>query len=168
MITRKAGPALAAGCTMVLKPATATPFSALALCELAERAGVPKGVFSCVTGPSNEVGGELTSNPIVRKLSFTGSTAVGKLLMEQCAGTVKKVSLELGGNAPFIVFDDADLDAAVDGAMASKYRNTGQTCVCANRLYVQDAVYDAFAAKLSDAVKKLAPANGLEPGATQG
>src|SRR6202045_490610 len=133
MITRKAGPALASGCTMVLKPATATPFSALALCELAERAGVPKGVFSCVTGPSNEVGGELTSNPIVRKLTFTGSTEVGKLLMQQCAGTVKKLSLELGGNAPFIVFDDADIEAAVKGAIASKYRNAGQTCVCANR-----------------------------------
>lgn len=168
MITRKAGPAIACGCTVVLKPASQTPFSALALAELGERAGLPRGVFNIVTGSAAEIGGELTANPIVRKLSFTGSTAVGKLLMEQCAGTVKKVSLELGGNAPFIVFDDADLDAAVDGAMASKYRNTGQTCVCANRLYVQDAVYDAFAAKLSDAVKKLAPANGLEPGATQG
>src|SRR6478735_4055114 len=168
MITRKSGPALAAGCTMVLKPATATPYSALALCELAERAGVPKGVFSCVTGGAKEVGGELTSNPIVRKLTFTGSTEIGKLLMEQCAGTVKKVSLELGGNAPFIVFDDADLDAAVEGAIASKYRNTGQTCVCANRLLVHDTVYDAFAAKLAEAVKKLKPAPGLEPGATQG
>src|SRR5215471_16774185 len=144
MITRKAGPALAAGCTMVLKPATATPYSALALCELAERAGVPKGVFSCVTGPSNEIGGELTSNPTVRKLTFTGSTEVGKLLMEQCAGTVKKLSLELGGNAPFIVFDDADIEMAVKGAIASKYRNAGQTCVCANRILVQDGVYDAF------------------------
>src|ERR1700747_1898430 len=168
MITRKAGPALGAGCTMVLKPATATPFSALALCELAERAGVPKGVFSCVTGPSNEIGGELTSNPTVRKLTFTGSTEVGKLLMEQCAGTVKKLSLELGGKAPVIVFDDADLDAAVKGAIASKYRNAGQTCVCANRLLVQDGVYDAFAKKLTAAVKNLKPAPGLEEGATQG
>src|SRR5713226_4954946 len=168
MITRKAGPALAAGCTMVLKPATATPFSALALCELAERAGVPKGVFSCVTGPASEIGGELTSNPTVRKLTFTGSTEIGKLLMEQCAATVKKMSLELGGNAPFIVFDDADLDAAVEGAIASKYRNTGQTCVCANRLLVQDSIHDAFVKKLADAVRKLRPANGLEEGATQG
>src|SRR5437660_3259945 len=136
MITRKCGPALAAGCTMVLKPATATPYSALALCELAERAGVPKGVFSCVTGGATEIGGEMTSNPIVRKLTFTGSTEIGKLLMEQCAGTVKKVSLELGGNAPFIVFDDADIEMAVKGAIASKYRNAGQTCVCANRRLV--------------------------------
>jgi succinate-semialdehyde dehydrogenase/glutarate-semialdehyde dehydrogenase len=168
MITRKAGPAIACGCTVVLKPASQTPFSALALAELAERAGVPKGVFNVVTGSASEIGGELTANPIVKKLSFTGSTQVGKLLMEQCAGTVKKLSLELGGNAPFIVFDDADLDAAVEGAMASKYRNTGQTCVCVNRIYVQEAVYDAFAAKLSEAVKKLRPANGLETGATQG
>ena len=168
MITRKAGPAIACGCTVVLKPASQTPFSALALAELGERAGIPKGVFNIVTGSAAEIGGELTSNPTVRKLSFTGSTAVGKALMAQCAATVKKVSLELGGNAPFIVFDDADLDAAVEGAMASKYRNTGQTCVCANRLLVQDGVYDAFAAKLSDAVKKLKPANGLEAGATQG
>jgi succinate-semialdehyde dehydrogenase/glutarate-semialdehyde dehydrogenase len=168
MITRKAGPAIACGCTVVLKPASQTPFSALALAELGARAGLPHGVFNVVTGPASEIGGELTSNPIVRKLSFTGSTAVGKLLMSQCAGTVKKVSLELGGNAPFIVFDDADLDAAVEGAMASKYRNTGQTCVCANRLYVQDGVYDAFAATLAKAVKHLVPANGLEPGATQG
>jgi len=168
MITRKAGPAVAAGCTVVLKPASQTPFSALALAELAERAGIPKGVFNVVTGSASEIGRELTSNPIVRKLSFTGSTEVGKVLMTQCAATVKKLSLELGGNAPFIVFDDADLDAAVEGAIASKYRNTGQTCVCVNRIYVQDAVYDAFAAKLSDAVKKLKPAPGLEPGATQG
>jgi succinate-semialdehyde dehydrogenase/glutarate-semialdehyde dehydrogenase len=168
MITRKAGPAIASGCTVVLKPASQTPFSALALAELAERAGIPKGVFNVVTGSAAEIGGELTANPIVKKLSFTGSTEVGKLLMEQCARTVKKLSLELGGNAPFIVFDDADLDAAVEGAMASKYRNTGQTCVCVNRVYVQDSVYDAFAAKLSEAVKKLKPANGLEPGATQG
>jgi succinate-semialdehyde dehydrogenase/glutarate-semialdehyde dehydrogenase len=168
MITRKAGPAIAAGCTVVLKPASQTPFSALALAELASRAGVPPGVFNVVTGPAAEIGGELTSNPIVRKLSFTGSTETGKLLMAQCAATVKKVSLELGGNAPFIVFDDADLDAAVEGAIQSKYRNTGQTCVCANRLLVQDSVYDAFAARLADAVAKLRPAPGLEAGATQG
>src|SRR6188474_2023355 len=168
MITRKAGPAIAAGCTVVLKPASQTPFSALALAELSERAGLPKGVLNIITGPAKEIGGELTSNPLVRKLSFTGSTEVGKLLMAQCASTVKRLSLELGGNAPFIVFDDADLDAAVEGAIASKYRNTGQTCVCANRLYVQDGVYDAFATKLADAVKKLKPAPGLEPGATQG
>jgi len=146
MITRKAGPAMAAGCTVVLKPASQTPFSALALAELAERAGVPKGVFNVVTGSAGDIGSELTSNPIVKKLSFTGSTEVGKLLMAQCAQTVKKVSLELGGNAPFIVFDDADLDAAVEGAMASKYRNTGQTCVCVNRFIVPAGIYDAFAA----------------------
>jgi len=168
MITRKAGPAIAAGCTVVLKPASQTPFSALALAELAERAGMPKGVLNIVTGAATEIGGELTSNPVVRKLSFTGSTEIGKVLMAQCAGTVKKLSLELGGNAPFIVFDDADLDAAVEGAIMSKYRNTGQTCVCANRLLVQDAVYDTFAEKLAGAVKKLKPANGLEAGATQG
>jgi succinate-semialdehyde dehydrogenase/glutarate-semialdehyde dehydrogenase len=168
MITRKAGPAIAAGCTVVLKPASQTPFSALALAELAERAGLPNGVFNVVTGSAGEIGGELTANPIVRKLSFTGSTEVGKVLMAQCAQTVKKISLELGGNAPFIVFDDADLDAAVEGAIASKYRNTGQTCVCVNRIYVQDGVYDAFAQKLADSVKKLKPAPGLEPGATQG
>ena len=168
MITRKVGPALAAGCTVVVKPAEQTPFSALALAELAEQAGVPKGVFNVITGDPVEIGGELTSNPKVRKLSFTGSTEVGKLLMQQCAGTVKKISLELGGNAPLIVFDDADLDAAVEGAIASKYRNTGQTCVCTNRFLVQEDVYDAFAAKLATAVKKLKPAPGLEPGATQG
>lgn len=168
MITRKAGPALAAGCTVVLKPAEHTPFSALALAELAERAGIPKGVFNVITGDPREIGAELTSNPIVRKLSFTGSTEVGKLLMEQCAGTLKKLSLELGGNAPFIVFEDADLDAAVEGAIASKYRNTGQTCVCANRLLIQDSVYDAFAEKLVAAVRGLNPAPGLEAGATQG
>jgi succinate-semialdehyde dehydrogenase/glutarate-semialdehyde dehydrogenase len=168
MITRKAGPAIASGCTVVLKPASQTPFSALALAELAERAGVPPGVFNVITGSAADIGGELTSNPLVRKLSFTGSTEVGKVLMAQCAGTVKKLSLELGGNAPFIVFDDADLEAAVEGAMASKYRNTGQTCVCANRLLVQDAVYDVFAAKLAEAVKKLTPAPGLDAGATQG
>src|SRR5450830_270144 len=168
MITRKAGPALAAGCPMVLKPAEATPFSALALAVLAERAGVPAGVFSVVTGSAKLIGGEMTSNPIVRKLSFTGSTAIGKLLMEQCASSVKKLSLELGGNAPFIVFDDADLDAAVEGAIASKFRNAGQTCVCANRIYVQDGVYDAFAEKLVAAVAKFKVGNGLESGVTQG
>lgn len=168
MITRKAGPAIAAGCTVVLKPAEQTPFSALALAELAERAGIPAGVFNVVTGAPEEIGGELTSNPIVRKLSFTGSTEVGRLLMAQCAPTIKKLSLELGGNSPFIVFEDADLDAAVEGAIASKYRNTGQTCVCTNRFLVQDAVYDAFAAKLTKAVGALKIASGLEPGATQG
>ncbi len=167
MITRKAGPAIAAGCTVVLKPAAQTPFSALALAELAERAGVPKGVFNVLTGPAKEIGGELTSNPIVKKLSFTGSTEIGKVLMAQCAGTIKKLSLELGGNAPFIVFEDADVDAAVEGAVASKYRNTGQTCVCTNRMLVQDSVYGVFAEKLTAAVKKLKPAPGLEPGATQ-
>src|ERR1700720_2739981 len=151
MITRKAGPAIGSGCTVVLKPASQTPFSALALAELAERAGVPKGVLNIVTGSATEIGSELTSNPIVRKLSFTGSTEIGKILMAQCAGTVKKLSLELGGNAPFIVFEDADLDAAVEGAIASKYRNAGQTCVCANRILVQDGVYDAFAKKLAEA-----------------
>src|SRR5437762_430194 len=168
MITRKAGPAVAAGCTVVLKPASQTPFSALALAELAERAGMPRGVFNVVTGSAADIGDELTSNPTVRKLSFTGSTETGKLLMAQCAWTVKKLSLELGGNAPFIVFDDADLDAAIEGAIMSKYRNTGQTCVCANRLLIQDSVYDRFATKLADAVKKLKPAPGAEPGATQG
>jgi succinate-semialdehyde dehydrogenase/glutarate-semialdehyde dehydrogenase len=168
MITRKAGPAIASGCTVVLKPASQTPFSALALAELAERAGVPKGVLNIVTGSATEIGAELTCNPIVRKLSFTGSTEIGKILMAQCAGTVKKLSLELGGNAPFIVFEDADLDAAVEGAIASKYRNTGQTCVCTNRLLVQEKVYDAFAQKLAVAVNKLKPAPGLEAGATQG
>ncbi len=168
MITRKVAPAIAAGCTVVVKPAEQTPFSALALAELGERAGIPRGVFNVVTGSPVEIGGELTSNPKVRKLSFTGSTEIGKLLMSQCAGTVKKISLELGGNAPFIVFDDADIDAAVDGAVASKYRNTGQTCVCTNRFLVQDAVYDAFADKLSVAVKKLKPARGVDADATQG
>ncbi|MEE9099614.1 NADP-dependent succinate-semialdehyde dehydrogenase [Pseudomonas sp. QE6] len=168
MITRKAGPALAAGCTMVLKPASQTPYSALALAELAERAGIPKGVFSVVTGSAGEVGGELTSNPIVRKLTFTGSTEIGRQLMAECAKDIKKVSLELGGNAPFIVFDDADLDAAVEGALISKYRNNGQTCVCANRLYVQDGVYDAFVEKLKVAVAKLNIGNGLEQGITTG
>src|SRR5256885_2464532 len=164
MITRKAGPAIGAGCTVVLKPASQTPFSALALAELAERAGVPKGVFNVLTGSATEIGGELTSKPIVRKLSFTGSTEIGKILMAQCAGTVKKLSLELGGNAPFIVFDDADLDAAVEGAILSKYRDSGQTCVCANRLLVQSTVYDAFATKLAGAVKKLTPGRGTESG----
>ncbi len=168
MITRKAGPALAAGCTMVIKPASQTPLSALALVALAERAGIPKGVLSVVTGSAGDIGSELTSNPIVRKLSFTGSTEIGRQLMRECAKDIKKVSLELGGNAPFIVFDDADLDAAVEGAMASKYRNAGQTCVCANRLYVQDGVYDAFAEKLQVAVAKLKIGNGLEDGVTTG
>src|SRR6266536_2010608 len=149
MITRKAGPAIAAGCAVVLKPASQTPFSALGLAELAGRAGLPPGVLNVITGSATDIGAELTSNPVVRKLSFTGSTATGKVLMAQCASTVKKLSLELGGNAPFIVFDDADLDAAVEGAIASKYRNTGQTCVCANRLLVQESVYDTFAAKLA-------------------
>jgi len=156
MITRKAGPALAAGCSMVLKPATATPFSALALAVLAERAGVPAAVFSVLTGSSREIGGEMTANPVVRKLTFTGSTEVGRMLMQQCAPTIKKLSLELGGNAPFIVFDDADLDAAVEGAMISKYRNAGQTCVCANRLYVQNGVYDEFAKKTGSCGSKTA------------
>ncbi len=168
MITRKCGPALAAGCTMVVKPATATPYSALALAELAQRAGVPKGVFSVITGAASAVGGEMTSNPTVRKLTFTGSTEIGKVLMAQCAQSVKKTSMELGGNAPFIVFDDADLDAAAEGAIASKYRNAGQTCVCANRLLVQDSVYDAFAAKLAEKVAQLKVGNGLTPGVTIG
>ena len=168
MITRKLGPALAAGCTFVCKPAPQTPFSALALAELATRAGLPAGVFNVVTGDAEAIGGELTSNPRVRKLSFTGSTAVGKKLIAQCAGTVKKVSMELGGNAPFIVFDDADLDAAVQGAMASKYRNTGQTCVCANRFFVQSGVYEAFAAKLVAAVSTLRVGAGLSGPTEQG
>ncbi|MCP3791507.1 NADP-dependent succinate-semialdehyde dehydrogenase [Pseudomonas sp. N2-11] len=168
MITRKAGPALAAGCTMVLKPASQTPYSALALVELANRAGIPAGVLSVVTGSAGEVGGELTGNALVRKLSFTGSTEIGRQLMQECAKDIKKVSLELGGNAPFIVFDDADLDKAVEGAIISKYRNNGQTCVCANRIYVQDGVYDAFAQKLAAAVAKLKIGNGLEDGTTTG
>src|SRR3954471_23496575 len=168
MITRKAGPALAAGCTIVLKPASQTPFSALALCELAERAGVPKGVFSCVTGSATEIGGEMTSNPKVRKLAFNGSTEIGKLLLEQCARTVKKTSMELGGNAPFIVFDDADLEAAVKGAIASKYRNAGQTCVCANRLLVQDGVYDAFTKRLAAVAAEMKVGNGVEQGVVIG
>ncbi|PZP24397.1 NADP-dependent succinate-semialdehyde dehydrogenase [Pseudomonas kuykendallii] len=168
MITRKAGPALAAGCTMVIKPASQTPYSALALMELAERAGIPKGVLSVVTGSAGDIGGELTSNPVVRKLSFTGSTEIGRQLMAECAKDIKKVSLELGGNAPFIVFDDADLDAAVEGALISKYRNNGQTCVCANRLYIQDGVYDAFVEKLKVAVAKLKVGNGMDDGVTTG
>jgi succinate-semialdehyde dehydrogenase/glutarate-semialdehyde dehydrogenase len=168
MITRKAGPGWAAGCTGVIRPASQTPFSALAIGVLAERAGMPAGVCNIITGPSAETGGELTSNPLVRKFSFTGSTEVGRKLLAQCATTIKKTSMELGGNAPFIVFDDADLDAAVVGAMASKYRNTGQTCVCANRILVQDGVYDAFAEKLKAAVEALKVGNGMEPGVTQG
>ncbi len=168
MITRKSGPALAAGCPIVLKPATQTPFSALALAELGQRAGLPAGVFNVVTGSAAQIGGEMTANPIVRKLTFTGSTQIGKILLEQCAKTVKKTSMELGGNAPFIVFDDADLDAAVEGAIMSKYRNTGQTCVCANRILVQDSVYDAFAAKLTAAVAKLKVGDGLKGETQQG
>ncbi|RMH43165.1 MAG: NAD-dependent succinate-semialdehyde dehydrogenase, partial [Alphaproteobacteria bacterium] len=168
MITRKAGPALAAGCAMVLKPASQTPFSAIALAVLAERAGLPAGLFSVVTGPAGEIGAEMTANPIVRKLTFTGSTEVGAKLYAQCAPTIKKLGLELGGNAPFIVFDDADLDAAVDGALIAKYRNNGQTCVCANRIYVQSGVYDAFAKKLADKVAGLKTGNGFEEGVTFG
>ncbi|HUQ75578.1 MAG TPA: NADP-dependent succinate-semialdehyde dehydrogenase [Burkholderiales bacterium] len=168
MITRKAGPALAAGCTVVIKPAGQTPFSALALAELGERAGIPKGVLNVLTGDSKAIGAELCANPTVRKLSFTGSTETGRVLMRQCADTVKKLSLELGGNAPFIVFDDADLDAAVEGALASKYRNAGQTCVCANRLYVQDGVYDKFAARLTEKVKGFKVGAGTEPGVVIG
>ncbi len=168
MITRKCAPALAVGCPVVIKPASMTPYSAFALAELAERAGFPPGVLNVVTGSAGAIGSEMTSNPIVRKLSFTGSTEIGRVMMRQCADTIKKVSLELGGNAPFIVFDDADLDAAVDGAIASKFRNTGQTCVCANRLLVQDGVYDDFAARLSQAVSGLKVSNGLESGAQQG
>jgi succinate-semialdehyde dehydrogenase/glutarate-semialdehyde dehydrogenase len=168
MITRKVAPALAAGCTVVCKPATQTPYSALALAELAHRAGIPAGVLNVVTGPAREIGGVLTGDARVRKLSFTGSTEIGKLLMAQCSKTMKKVSLELGGNAPFIVFDDADLDAAVTGAIASKYRNTGQTCVCANRLLVQEGVYDAFTAKLVAAVQKLRVGDGLAGETEQG
>ena len=169
MITRKAGAALAAGCTMVVKPAPQTPFSALALAVLAERAGLPAGVLNIVTGPAQAIGDEILDHPLVRKLSFTGSTRTGKYLMQRCAGTLKRLSLELGGNAPFIVFDDADLDAAVAGALVSKYRNSGQTCVCANRFLVQDGIYDAFAARLTEAVhSQLKVGNGLEPGVMQG
>lgn len=168
MITRKAGPALAAGCPIVLKPAAETPYSAIALAVLAEEGGLPKGIFNVLTGKASAIGGELTSNPIVRKLSFTGSTEIGRLLMRQSAETIKKLSLELGGNAPFIVFDDADVDAAVVGAMASKYRNSGQTCVCSNRLYVQAGVYDEFVEKLAAAAAKLKVGSGLEDGTEQG
>jgi succinate-semialdehyde dehydrogenase/glutarate-semialdehyde dehydrogenase len=168
MITRKVGPALAAGCTVVVKPATQTPYSALALAELAERAGIPRGVLNVLTGSAKDIGGELTGNPTVRKITFTGSTEVGRLLMQQSAATIKKISLELGGNAPFLVFDDADLDAAVEGAMISKYRNAGQTCVCANRILVQDKVYDAFAEKLALKVKALKVGPGTEAGVNIG
>jgi succinate-semialdehyde dehydrogenase/glutarate-semialdehyde dehydrogenase len=168
MITRKVGAALAAGCTVVCKPATATPYSALALAELAERAGVPNGAFNVVTGSAGVIGGELTSNPTVRKVSFTGSTEVGRTLLEQCAPTIKKVSLELGGNAPFIVFDDADLERAVAGVMASKFRNAGQTCVCANRIFVQNGIYDAFARRLREVVSAQVIGNGMQPGVTIG
>ncbi len=168
MITRKCAPALAAGCPVIIKPASETPFSALALAELADQAGIPPGVLNVVTGQASTIGEELTSSPIVRKLSFTGSTEVGKTLMRQCADTIKKISLELGGNAPFIVFDDADLDAAIEGVMASKFRNTGQTCICANRIFVQDSIYDEFAEKLTATVRQLTVANGIEPTAEQG
>ena len=168
MITRKCAPALAAGCTVVAKPATQTPYSAFALAALAERAGIPKGVLNVVSGASSEIGAEMTSNPIVRKLSFTGSTEVGKLLIEQCAGTVKKMSMELGGNAPFIVFDDADIDSAVVGAMQSKYRNAGQTCVCANRIFAQDGIYDRFTEKLAAASAALKVGDGMEEGVSAG
>ena len=168
MLTRKAGPALAAGCSMVVKPATQTPYSALAFAELAARAGVPKGLLSVLTGSATKIGAEMTASPIVRKLTFTGSTEVGRMLMRQSADTIKKLSLELGGNAPFIVFDDADVDAAVEGAIISKYRNTGQTCVCANRLYVQRGVLQAFTDKLVAKVKAMKVGNGIEPGVVQG
>jgi succinate-semialdehyde dehydrogenase / glutarate-semialdehyde dehydrogenase len=168
MIARKAGPALASGCTMLAKPAESTPFSALALAVLAERAGIPAGVLNVLTGEAKEIGGEMTSNPDVRKITFTGSTEVGRLLLKQSADTIKKLSLELGGNAPFVVFDDADLDAAVEGAIISKYRNAGQTCVCANRLYVQAGVYEAFAEKLVAAVGQLKVGNGFDPDVLQG
>ncbi|MCV9998224.1 NADP-dependent succinate-semialdehyde dehydrogenase [Pararhizobium sp. YC-54] len=168
MITRKAGPAFAAGCAMVLKPASQTPFSAIAIAVLAERAGLPKGLFSVITGSAVAIGGEMTSNPTVRKLTFTGSTEIGTELYKQSAPTIKKLGLELGGNAPFIVFDDADLDAAVEGALIAKYRNNGQTCVCANRIYVQDGVYDAFAEKLATAVGKLKTGNGFDEGVILG
>ncbi|MFN0313894.1 MAG: NADP-dependent succinate-semialdehyde dehydrogenase [Burkholderiales bacterium] len=168
MITRKAGPALASGCAMVLKPATQTPFSALAMVVLAEEAGVPPGVFSVLTGSASAIGGEMSTNPMVAKLTFTGSTEVGRVLMQQSASTIKKLSLELGGNAPFVVFDDADLDSAVEGAMISKFRNTGQTCVCANRLFVQAGVYDVFAEKLAKKVGQMKVGNGMEEGVVQG
>jgi len=168
MITRKVGPALAAGCSVVIKPASETPLSALALVALAEEAGIPKGVINVVTGSAREIGGILTQHPLVRKVSFTGSTAIGKLLMQQCSSTMKKISMELGGNAPFIVFEDADLDKAVEGAIASKFRNSGQTCVCTNRILVQNSIYDTFVEKLAAAVAKLKVAPAFEPGAEQG
>jgi succinate-semialdehyde dehydrogenase/glutarate-semialdehyde dehydrogenase len=168
MIARKAAPALAAGCTIVIKPASETPLSAFAMAELAERAGVPAGVLNVVAGGSSDIGGELTANPLVRKLTFTGSTPIGKMLTAECAATMKKTSMELGGNAPFIVFDDADLDAAIQGAMISKYRNAGQTCVCSNRLFVQDGVYDAFVEKLVAATAKLTVGDGMKDGITIG
>ncbi|MDK8756144.1 NAD-dependent succinate-semialdehyde dehydrogenase [Acinetobacter radioresistens] len=168
MITRKVGPALAAGCTVVIKPASETPLSALALVALAEEAGIPKGVINVVTGSAREIGGILTQHPLVRKVSFTGSTAIGKLLMQQCSSTMKKISMELGGNAPFIVFEDADLDKAVEGAIASKFRNSGQTCVCTNRILAQNSIYDTFVEKLAAAVAKLKVAPAFEPGAEQG
>lgn len=168
MVTRKAAPALAAGCTLILKPASQTPFSALALCVLAERAGIPRGVLSVVTGDSGAIGGALTSSAVVRKLSFTGSTPIGIKLLEQCAATVKKVTMELGGNAPFIVFDDADIDAAVDGAIIAKFRNSGQTCVCANRFYIQDGVYDRFVEKFAARVRSLVIGHGAEAGTQVG
>ena len=168
MISRKAGPALAAGCSMIVKPAMETPYSALAMAYLAQQAGIPDGIYSVVTGDPVAIGEEMTTNPMVKKISFTGSTRVGKILMKQCADTVKKMSMELGGNAPFIVFDDADIDAAVTGAMMSKYRNSGQTCVCANRLFVQAGVYEAFSQKLAEQVRAIKVGNGLESGVTQG
>jgi succinate-semialdehyde dehydrogenase/glutarate-semialdehyde dehydrogenase len=168
MITRKAGPALAAGCAMILKPAEQTPLSALALAVLAEEAGIPGGVFQVLTGDARQIGAAICESPVVTKLSFTGSTEVGRILMRQSADTIKKLSLELGGNAPFIVFDDADLDAAVEGAIASKYRNAGQTCVCANRLFVQDGIFDAFAQKLAERVGQLQVGDGFSDGVTQG
>lgn len=168
MISRKAGPALAAGCPMIVKPAMETPYSALAMAYLAQQAGIPDGIYSVVTGDPIAIGEEMTTNPMVKKISFTGSTRVGKILMKQCADTVKKMSMELGGNAPFIVFDDADIDAAVTGAMMSKYRNSGQTCVCANRLFVQAGVYEAFSQKLAEQVRAIKVGNGLESGVTQG
>jgi len=168
MITRKAGPALAAGCPCIVKPAPETPFSALAMAALAEQAGIPPGIFNVITGDAVAIGGELTASPLVRKLSFTGSTAIGKLLMAQCAPTLKKVSLELGGSAPFIVFDDADLERAVEGALIAKFRNAGQTCVCANRFLVQSGIHEAFVARLAERVAQLNVGSGFEAGVTQG
>jgi succinate-semialdehyde dehydrogenase/glutarate-semialdehyde dehydrogenase len=168
MLTRKIAPAIAAGCAVVCKPANATPLSALALVELADRAGFPKGLINIVTGRTAQIGAEMTTNPRVRKLTFTGSTPVGKQLMAECAQTVKRMSMELGGNAPFIVFDDADIDAAVQGALISKYRNAGQTCVCSNRFFVQEGIYEQFAAKLTTAVRDLKVGNGMDKGVTVG